>query len=157
MKLSTILYGIVFVSVFWLVLPFSFLTINNLLNYPEISSGLLKISGILLLVVDVFILLYCSFLFITYGKGTPVPSESPKKLVRNKLYNFTRNPIYIGHILGILGIAFIFGKLLLFVYFILFVVLVNCYLIFIEEPKLKKKFGKSYLEYLKKVKRWGLF
>ncbi len=43
-------------------------------------------------------------LFILFiGKGTPVPIESPKKLVIRGIYKYTRNPMYVCLLLDLFG------------------------------------------------------
>ncbi|VVA44202.1 conserved hypothetical protein [Candidatus Roizmanbacteria bacterium] len=98
--------------------------------------------------------LYCSRLFLIFGKGTPVPVEPPKKLVVSGLYKYTRNPIYIGYFMILQGEFLFFGEFLLLIYFFLAIIGINIYVIFHEEPILKKRFGKSYQEYFKKIPRW---
>ncbi len=154
MKIKTIVYGVVFILVFWISIPLALLFLNNYLNLPVLDIFYLKLLGILLLVLDPLIFFYCSNLFMKHGKGTPIHIDSPKKFVAKGIYKYSRNPIYIGHIFGFLGIALIFGQLLLFVYVPLIFLTIHLIVIFIEEPHLKRKFGKSYDEYRKKVHRW---
>ncbi len=70
------------------------------------------------------------------------------------IYRYTRNPMYLGYFGIVLGEFFFFGNLLLFFYFLFIVLFVNLYLLFIEEPKLRKRFGSEYEDYIKKVPRW---
>jgi len=93
-------------------------------------------------------------MFIKIGGGTPAPIEPPKELVIKGIYRFTRNPIYIGYFLILLGEFFIFGYLLLLFYFIAMLVFMQIYVVYIEEPKLKKRFGEAYKDYMKNVPRW---
>jgi protein-S-isoprenylcysteine O-methyltransferase Ste14 len=95
-------------------------------------------------------------LFLNIGKGTPFPNLPPKKLVVKGIYNYTRNPIFISYVVIFLSLFLILGHFLLLVYFILSIPFVHVHVIFIEEPPLRKRFGKSYLEYTKKVPRWFL-
>ena len=83
-----------------------------------------------------------------------MPVEPPKKLVISGLYKFSRNPIYLSYFLVLLGYFFFFGHLTLLVYFVLLVIKINLFIIFYEEPVLKKRFGKDFEEYLQKTPRW---
>ena len=98
--------------------------------------------------------LYCSSLFIIFGKGTPVPIEPPKKIVQQGLYKYVRNPMYLGYFAMVIGEALLFGAALLFVYVIVFILTTHIYVVYFEENDLKKRFGNSYDEYTKQVPRW---
>src|SRR4030066_2061855 len=75
-----------------------------------ISSNPLGLAiGILLLILGAAIYSWTVWDFATIGKGTPLPLDAPKKLVVRGLYRYTRNPMYLGVILVILGWAGLFG------------------------------------------------
>ncbi|MGM5484539.1 MAG: methyltransferase family protein [Nanobdellota archaeon] len=62
--------------------------------------------------------------------------------------------MYIGYIMIVLGEAFLTGALILISYTILIFALIHAYVVHIEEPNLKKKFGKDYTDYKKRIPRW---
>jgi protein-S-isoprenylcysteine O-methyltransferase Ste14 len=155
MKLKSWIFAVFFVGIFWIGIPFLLIILNDLLNFASFQNLALKIIGICLMLLDAMIFFYCSSLFSRFGKGNPIITEGvPKNLVKNELYTKTRNPIYIGHILGILGIASFFGRMLLFAYAAFIAVGIHLVVVFIEEPFLKKTFGKEYDKYVKMVRRW---
>jgi len=87
--------------------------------------------------------------------GNPIPAnDMPKKLVTSGLFRFSRNPNYLGMAIALLGEAIFFGSLVSFVIPVAFVILINRTNIPIEERNLEKKFGKRYLDYKKRVRRW---
>ena len=88
------------------------------------------------------------------GRVTPVIIESPKKLISKGFYGYSRNPMYAAVLLAFLGVFMIFGHILLLFYVLAAVVLFQLVIIYKEEPELKKKFGKEYSGYMKKVPRW---
>jgi protein-S-isoprenylcysteine O-methyltransferase Ste14 len=154
MKITSMVFGLIVGLVFFIFLPYVFVLLNNRLSLPVYSNDFLKLSGVLLIIVGIIIFVYCSGLFIILGRSTPVPVEPPKKLIVSGLYKYTRNPIYLGYFMIFLGEFLFFGQLLLLIYFFLTIVKINLYVIYYEEPILKKRFGKSYEEYLKKIPRW---
>lgn len=92
--------------------------------------------------------------FAVRGKGTPLPLDPPKKLVVEGPYRVVRNPMYWAVALVMFGEALVFRSLALagwaaglFAGAILFVLLV-------EEPSLKRKFGEEYEAYRRQVPRW---
>lgn len=86
---------------------------------------------------------------------TPLmPGEKPKKLVEEGLFKISRNPMYLGFIVALVGVAALFGSLIAFISPIVFFIVINFILIPLEEKLMEKTFGKKYLEYKKRVRRW---
>ena len=154
MKITSILLSLLIGTTFFILLPYFFILLSIFLFLPIYSFFILKIFGIILILFGLCLFSYCSSLFFIFGKGTPAPIEHPKKLVVSGLYKYTRNPIYIGYFMILLGEFLFFGQFLLLIYFFLTIIGINMYVIFHEEPILKKRFGKSYKEYFKKIPRW---
>lgn len=156
MKIKSILFDLVYGSV---LIAFFLLSINlNIrLGLPVLSHPLLDLLGIIFIFTGAVTYIYSFYLFKSLGKGTPVPIEPPKKLVIAGLYKYTRNPMYLGIFSIILGGFFIFGYFLLLIYAFLYLFLINLFVIFYEEPKLKELFGKEYSDYIKYVPRWLFF
>jgi protein-S-isoprenylcysteine O-methyltransferase Ste14 len=155
MRLKSILLGLTFALFGGIVIPYYLIRLNDYFSLPILfNSALTKIVGFLLIAVGLYIFLYCSKIFVSLGKGTPVPIEPPKKLVAQGLYKYSRNPIYIGYFLILLGEFLFFGYFLQLIYCLLAVLSFHLLVIYYEEPRLKKRFDKFYLEYLKKVPRW---
>ena len=76
------------------------------------------------------------------------------KLVVRGLYQFMRNPIYVGLYLILFGEAILFMSAVLSVYSLLWLLALNLIVVFIEEPSLRRRFGDSYDEYIESVPRW---
>ncbi|MBI2657189.1 isoprenylcysteine carboxylmethyltransferase family protein [Candidatus Woesearchaeota archaeon] len=98
-------------------------------------------------------------LFLSFGmfkkKDTPIlPGQKPSALVMEGPYKFTRNPMYLGVTLALLGAAIYLGDLLAFLSPIVFFMFVSIRFIPREEKLMEKLFGKKYLDYKKKVRRW---
>ncbi|MBU3940672.1 MAG: isoprenylcysteine carboxylmethyltransferase family protein [Nanoarchaeota archaeon] len=102
--------------------------------------------------------IYLNLIFVYYAfkkeKTTVNPYEIPNKLVKYGAFKITRNPCYLGMALTLLGVSIWLGSLVSFIFPFLFIVLTNIFTIPIEEKNLEKKFGKEYLDYKKKVRRW---
>lgn len=154
MKIKTIFQAFLYGTLTFFVGPLIFIKLNKLFSLPILYFTGSKLIGILLLLTSVSIFLYCVNIFWFFGKGTPALSDSPKKLVINGLYKYSRNPIYVAHSLILLSYALYLGHFLLYIYFLLAVISYNLLIILYEEPHLKKKFRKDYEEYLEKVPRW---
>ena len=86
---------------------------------------------------------------------TPIPYGSkPKTLIINGPFKYTRNAFYVCLILMSIGVAVILGELLPFMIVLVEFIVFDKYLIPPEEMVLEKIFGKSYLDYKKRVRRW---
>jgi len=65
-----------------------------------------------------------------------------------------RNPMYVGVIIILLGEALFFGSTMMVIYALCAFVMFNVFILFYEEPYLRKEFGVQYDDYKKQVGRW---
>jgi protein-S-isoprenylcysteine O-methyltransferase Ste14 len=87
--------------------------------------------------------------------GTPVvPFEPSTALVTGGLYRFTRNPMYLGLVLSLLGVTILFGSLGAMLPVPVFVWILQTQFIEGEERFLEEIFGERYLAYKQRVRRW---
>jgi protein-S-isoprenylcysteine O-methyltransferase Ste14 len=100
------------------------------------------------------ILLRCMWDFVAVGLGTPAPIDPPKTLVATGLYQFVRNPMYVGVMIAVLSEAAFFGSLRVLEYAVVIWAMVFLFVLGYEEPTLRRKFGASYEVYCKGVPRW---
>ena len=99
-------------------------------------------------------LIWCFWDFLAKGKGTPAPIDPPRELVVSGLYKYVRNPMYVGVLLVIIGHFLWFGFWALLIYAMFVFLAFGSFVIFYEEPNLKRRFGAAYEEYLRRVPRW---
>lgn len=93
--------------------------------------------------------------YILIRKKTSIkPFESPSLLVTSEPFRWSRNPIYLGMTLILLGASIYAGSLSSFIPVILFATIIDRLFIAPEERELKRLFGDEYLIYQKKVRRW---
>jgi protein-S-isoprenylcysteine O-methyltransferase Ste14 len=97
---------------------------------------------------------WCVWDFAAFGRGTPAPIDAPKRLVVRGLYRYARNPMYVGVLTVIVGWVVLFEALRLLVYAACVGTCFQLFVVFYEEPHLKRAFGKSYQEYMTEVGRW---
>jgi protein-S-isoprenylcysteine O-methyltransferase Ste14 len=111
--------------------------------------------GIVPLVLGACIGLYCIFAFAWTGRGTPAPFDPPRDLVVQGIYRYTRNPMYWGGFLILLGQWALFGThWTALIYTAGFMALAHLLVWFHEEPALRRKFGEAYSDYCRNVPRW---
>ena len=135
------------------LIPYLILNKNRRLelNLPFLWNQYL---GTFLFISGIFILTICIVDFIKLGKGTLSPILPTKKLVCQGLYKYTRNPMYIGVILILVGEVLFFKAPLLTIYTMIVYLIFNIFIVYKEEPRLSKDFGTDYQRYRNKVKRW---
>ena len=100
--------------------------------------------------------LRCVWDFGWTGRGTPAPMAPPQRLVVVGFYRYVRNPMYLGFAIGWVGLWVVFGhaSALAIVVVIAVALGVHLFVIFYEEPTLRRKFGTDYEEYCRNVPRW---
>ena len=108
------------------------------------------------------------WLFIAFGIGavaamaekfrragtTFIPYQDSTALVQGGLYRFSRNPMYLGMLDVLLGGALLSGSLSPFLAPLLFVPVMNRFVIAVEERMLEETFGDEYRAYKQQVRRW---
>jgi len=119
-----------------------------------IDLGSLSYLAFPLLILGWTFMLWCFWNFLINGKGTPAPIDPPKELVAVGLYRYIRNPMYVAGTIALLGWILWSPSLPLIVAPVLFFTATHLFVTLYEEPNLKKIFGASYEDYLKRVPRW---
>ncbi len=114
----------------------------------------LQVPGILIFIPGITILISCIARFAFEGRGTLAPVDPTRKLVVGGLYRYSRNPMYIGVISILTGESLYFRSLDLGLYSLFVFLGFNLFIMIVEEPRLRRDFGKQYEEYCKKVGRW---
>ena len=125
-----------------------------LLNGPYIEVGFLVNLALPLWMIGGTMVMWCFWDFFTKGHGTPASIDPPEELVVTGLYRYIRNPMYVGVELMLVAHFLWFGFWLLLGYAVFFFIAFHKFVTLYEEPALKKKFGKPYKDYLKRVPRW---
>lgn len=136
----------------FVALPYAVLYLTAAL--PGLELGGWRYAGFLAFTPGL-VLFYLPVLeFGTKGRGTPAPFDAPKRLIVDGIYGWTRNPMYLGGFLVLLGEGLLFASLPLLVVSATALMLFHVYLVAREEPKLREKFGVRYVEYTESVPRW---
>ena len=87
--------------------------------------------------------------------GSNVPTHLPSTtIVDTGPYRFTRNPIYLGFMLGLIGLAIALDSLWLLLTLVLFALVIRYGVVAREEAYLERKFGDVYRRYRARVRRW---
>jgi len=92
--------------------------------------------------------------FVDQGGGTPVPLQPPQKIVSQGLYARMRNPMYATYIAIALGEAILYRSWILLTYTVGCALLAHGYVVLVEEPRLRARFGDAYERYCAVSGRW---
>ena len=95
---------------------------------------------------------------IRKGGGGPGLEVPPERLVTGGPYRYTRNPMYLGHLIFMLGLTVAFSSWLAVGLFVFHIVWFHRRVVG-DEGRLGARFGEPYVSYQGRVKRWipGLF
>ena len=123
------------------------LPVKQLFYSPVNYLGTIAIS------IGIVTVLFCAYLF--RQKDTTIrPLQESSYLVKESIFNFSRNPIYLGMVLVLTGLWIFLGSITPLAIIPIFAVLIQEVFIKEEEKMLEGKFGEEYREYKTSVRRW---
>jgi len=137
---------------FFVCLMLMFL-LHYLLPLADIIPRPYNYSGIVFIIAGIVFGATPPRLFIK-AKTTLHPFEEPEQLVTDGVYRYSRNPMYLALTLVLAGTFLLMGSLSSFSVIPFFVWVITNRFIINEEKKLERKFGRDYLRYKEKVRRW---
>jgi protein-S-isoprenylcysteine O-methyltransferase Ste14 len=120
----------------------------------QLETGMFAYLAFPLWLIGAVIVLWSFWNFLAQGHGTPAPIDPPTELVATGFYRYIRNPMYVGVLAMIMGHFLWFEYWYLLIYAIMVFLAFHTFVTYYEEPTLKRQFGISYENYLKKVPRW---
>jgi protein-S-isoprenylcysteine O-methyltransferase Ste14 len=108
----------------------------------------------IIFLIGLTVMLSCIIIFAVKGRGTLSPADPTRRLVVSGLYKFSRNPMYVGVMMILIGEAIFFQSNNLWVYLLVVFMGFNLFIFLHEEPRLRRDFGEEYNKYYQKVRRW---
>ena len=120
---------------------------------PFVAPAILRNIGLLLTFIG-FLLGVGAFVEFRKARTTLDPHGSAKQLVTSGIYRFTRNPIYLGFLLIVIGLPLNSGLFWGIVMALFYMLTMNRLVIEHEEKYLEKKFKDAYTSYTSQVRRW---
>jgi protein-S-isoprenylcysteine O-methyltransferase Ste14 len=120
---------------------------------PLIAPMILRNVGLLMTFIG-FLLGIAAFVEFRKAHTTLDPHGSAKQLVTSGIYRFTRNPIYLGFLLMVIGLPLNSGLYWGIVLAPFYAFMIHRLIIQHEEAYLQRKFGKAYTGYTSRVRRW---
>ena len=128
------------------------LQIILLFSFP-ISVDLSSLLGLILILSGIS-LVFVSFRFMRKMKTTFIPDGTPEVLISSGPFKFSRNPIYLGMLTILVGVAFLMSSLSAIIIAFVFGIIINFTWIAHEEKKLHELFSEDWENYSSNVRRW---
>lgn len=119
---------------------------------PVIASTF-KSAGFLIIAVGIALPVWSAQIFKRIETNI-IPYKSPDKIVTEGPFKFSRNPMYLGMLLVLVGTAVRLGTAESLVFVVLFYSVANWWYIPFEEVKMKNVFGDQFTDYAERVRRW---
>jgi protein-S-isoprenylcysteine O-methyltransferase Ste14 len=82
------------------------------------------------------------------------PTAKTSRIIKNGLYHYSRNPMYLGMLLILLGASFMMGTISSMIAPIVFFLIIDKVFVPYEEEKLLLSFSDVYNEYMATTRRW---
>ncbi|HKT35433.1 MAG TPA: isoprenylcysteine carboxylmethyltransferase family protein [Nitrospira sp.] len=148
LKVPPVALGLLFAAMMWLLSAF----------VPSLTLDLPAHRTVALLLWGIgFVIALAGVLEFRRAKTTvnPLTPEAAVAIVTSGIYRFTRNPMYLGLLIVLIGWAEWLSDPLAFAPLPFFVLYMNRFQIEPEERALSKKFGERFRDYTRSVRRWA--
>jgi protein-S-isoprenylcysteine O-methyltransferase Ste14 len=123
------------------------------LPWPGLEDLPAKIIGYSLGAVGVLLAAW-GFATLHRAGTTVLPNRQAGHLVTHGAFGFRRNPIYMGEVLMLLGLAQLTGNIWVAIMAPVFALAVLVLAILPEERHLEARFGSDYVAYKERTRRW---
>lgn len=138
----------VFVSAFLIFLVPRVGVLPEFSFYKDLFSFVLFFLGSLISILGVY-----EFRKLKTTVNPFFPNKSSRVVVSG-IYEFTRNPMYLGFLFWLISLGVYLNKLTSLFVIVGFILYMTYFQIIPEERALVKKFGNDFLVYIEKVRRW---
>ncbi len=136
-----------------LLLIMTMAALHYTLPQPQLISTPFHSLGFVLIAGGMLMNLWSANWF-RKNKTTIDPRGNAIYLAQEGLYRVSRNPMYLGMLITLLGVCIYFGSLISFLAPPFFVWIVTLRFISREEQALLDCFGDEYVQYKARVRRW---
>jgi protein-S-isoprenylcysteine O-methyltransferase Ste14 len=127
--------------------------LHFLLPISEFLALPWRLIGLAPLVIGIVLNLLADQAFKKYDT-TVKPFEQSSALVTDGVFRITRNPMYLGMILIVFGVATLLGSIAPFAVVPLFAVVLDRIFIVPEQQQLEDTFGEQFQRYQRRVRKW---
>lgn len=135
------------ISLILIFISHYFINILKFIYFP------VTLIGIIPIITGCYLNLSADKNFKKYNT-TVKPYEESSCLIKIGVFKFSRNPMYLGMFLILVGISILLGSIIPFIISVFYAFMINCIFISTEEKMLSEKFGDEWTEYKLNVRRW---
>lgn len=129
-------------------------TYGIVFRMPVTPSGTASaVIGVLLFLCGITLAVSSVLRFAIDGDGTLAPWDPPRRFVATGPYRFVRNPMISGVTMVLIAQSMVFRSLIHLEWAVVFAFINAAWIPFVEEPGLHARFGDSYREYCRHVRR----
>lgn len=122
---------------------------------PVILPPWTAVGGVVLMVAGAVLAFACFGLFSASGALSPgAHFPDPKVFISWGPYKYVRNPMTKGSWTVLCGWGFYQLSPAILLFTLLMAVFMHLFIVFVEEPRVERRFGESYREYKRRVNRW---
>jgi protein-S-isoprenylcysteine O-methyltransferase Ste14 len=147
---------------FWVILlplvfagiPWAISLLTPRYGWTDGRPGMWNLLGLIPIALATICLIWLMILHFSRMPKRVQLERTPRYVLMNGPYRFTRNPMYIAELALWLGWAIFYGSILNLVGFPVGWLVFDLLIVPREERDLEARFGDSYLEYKNKVPRW---
>ena len=123
--------------------------------FPEFNLEFLTILSYIFYFTGLTILVLAVRLFKKQNTTVnPIKIENASSLVTSGIFKYSRNPMYLGMVMILLGLALMFNLIGGILFTLLFAIYITKYQIRPEEQVMEKLFGEDFLQYKQNVRMW---
>lgn len=123
------------------------------LPWPGLDDTPARLIGLVIGALGL-VLVVTAVLTLRRHETTVMPDKASTALVTSGPYSLFRNPIYLGEVMALMGVAELTKNVWFIAAGLAFAVLVTWLQIVPEERHLNARFGQDYLDYKARTRRW---
>lgn len=120
---------------------------------PFVLDRFWQWGGIVLIILGVMPAIIINFAF-RRAETSIIPDATPNAFLTDGLFAYSRNPIYVGMCILLVGVGFLSGNLWTLCVPPIFLFVVYYFWVRLEETTLEAHFGDAYRDYCGRVRRW---
>ena len=154
--MSTIL-SLILISPFY-IFDISEQTVVDIFTFPvDLIPQPYNYVGLVFIPVGFLLLIWANYALLVIGKISlrdREPMQKPEYLVLAGPYRFSRNPLYLGALLALVGLVIVWSSIVIAFLTILVYIIFRNRFIKREEIILEEEFGDDYRDFKKQVRRW---
>jgi protein-S-isoprenylcysteine O-methyltransferase Ste14 len=110
--------------------------------------------GAIALIIGTVGVIVCVLMFVARGRGTPALFDAPRQFVAIGPYRYVRNPMYLSALAVFAGFGLYARSLAVLAFAGAWFLFIHAFVLLVEEPGLRRRFGQTYSEYCRRVPRW---